>query len=41
MLSLGELHTFDAELTRNLLRRPADYLPPFEEALCEVRIDST
>lgn len=36
MLSLDELRTFDAELTRNLIRRPAEYLPPFEEALREV-----
>ena len=31
-----QLRAFDAELTRNFMRRPADYLPPFEEALREV-----
>ena len=36
MLSLDDLRTFDAELTRSLMRRPAEYLPPFEEALREV-----
>lgn len=35
MLSLDDLRAFDAELTRNLLRRPADHLPPFEDALRE------
>ena len=36
MLSLDDLRSFDAELTRSLMRRPAEYLPPFEEALREV-----
>ena len=36
LLSLDELRSFDAELTRNLIARPAEYLPPFEEALREV-----
>ena len=35
MLNLDELRRFDADLTRNLLRAPAEYLPPFEEALRE------
>ncbi|KAL1495133.1 hypothetical protein AB1Y20_016999 [Prymnesium parvum] len=33
MLSIDELRSFDAELTRNFMRRPAEYLPLFEEAL--------
>jgi len=36
VLSLDELRSFDAELARNLMRRPAEYLPPFEDALREV-----
>lgn len=32
VLSLDELRTFDAELARSLMRRPAEYLPPFEDA---------
>jgi DNA replication licensing factor MCM3 len=36
LLSLDELRTFDAELTRQVLRYPADHLPAFEEALREV-----
>jgi DNA replication licensing factor MCM3 len=34
-LSLDALRNFDASLAANLLRRPAEFLPPFEEALRE------
>ena len=36
LLSLDDLRAFDPELTRNLMRKPAEYLPAFEEALREV-----
>ena len=35
-LNLDALRLFDPELTRTVLRKPAEYLPPFEEALREV-----
>jgi len=35
MLSLDDLRSFDTELTNNFMRRPADYLPAFEDALRE------
>ena len=34
-LNLDDLRSFDAELASNFLRRPAEYLPAFEEGLRE------
>jgi len=36
VMDLNHLRTFDPELTSSFMRRPDEYLPPFEDALREV-----